>query len=188
MEEKSPKGTQSELEQELFKWAENNVPNKIYKMVSSGRVNPNCRNAMGQNPLIVAAKAGSAAATAELISGGAEVDAMGDDGQTALGWVAALGHLEASEGPCHQQHSKADLDKKNNDGLTPSEIAKKNGHDAVKDFLEGQSVGSTKDVQMETSTNPDDDGPSAPCPAGATLPVAAAMMPSPEPGSLCPGA
>jgi hypothetical protein len=182
MKDKQQDGKHSEIEQQLFEWARRNVPNQIYKHVSSGRVFPNCRNPMEETPLIVAAKAASAAAAAALISGGAEVDAVGADGQTALGWAAALGHLEVVK----VLVPKADLDKKNNDGLTPWEIAKRNGHDAVKDFLEAQSVGSTKDVQMETSTDPDDDGPSAPGPAGASLPVAAAMMPSPEPGSYVP--
>jgi hypothetical protein len=164
-------------EHQIFDVVKKGAVGKVDKLLSRDAVSSDCRDSHGRTPLIVAAEAGNAALVGVLIRHHASVNVVDPDGQTAMMKAAFEGHLSVVE---LLAENGADLGMRNNDGSTALEIAQLMKRDAVVAFLSAQSPDSTSCIKAETSTDPDDDGPSTDGPVGATAAAAAAMVPSPD--------
>ncbi|AFM26047.1 ankyrin repeat domain-containing protein [Desulfomonile tiedjei] len=168
---------------QLFNAVKIKAPAQAEKLLSRRRVSPDCRNEKGGTPLMHASEAGDAAMVGLLLRHGADPNAVDFEGETPLVKAAYGGHLDVVE--LLMSHG-ADGNLRNNDDMTPLAIAQEMGHDDVVAFLSEQSADSTSPIKEEIPTDPDDDGPITDGPAGALLPVAAAMAPSPQPSSYVP--
>ncbi len=177
MTERVIKGRMSEVELFLDA-ATRGAVSQMDKTLSRGGVSPDCRDTHGRTPLILAARAGNAAMTGMLIRHKADVNTADGYGNTALMEAARRGHLPVVK---MLAENGADVDLGNNEGMTAVGIAQEMDHDDVTAFLSAQSAGSTSPIQEEISKEPDDDGPTTGGPAGASMPVAAAMAPASKP-------
>ena len=176
MRERFIRGRMNECEQ-LFEAMGKGAVAQVDRLLSSG-VSPDCRDDEGKTPLMRGAEDGNAPLVGVLIRHDAELNAVDTDGETALMKAAFGGHIAVAE---MLVGKGADLEMQNNDGSTALEIAKMRKHDDLAALLSAQSVGSTIPIKEEISTDPDDDGPTTDGPAGASVPVAAAMAPAPKP-------
>lgn len=168
---------------QLFNAVKIKAPAQAEKLLSRRRVSPDCRNEKEGTPLMQASEAGDAAMVGLLLRHGADPNAVDFEAETPLVKAAYGGHLDVVE--LLMSHG-ADGNLRNNDDMTPLAIAQEMGHDDVVAFLSEQSADSTSPIKEEIPTDPDDDGPITDGPAGALLPVAAAMAPSPQPSSYVP--
>jgi hypothetical protein len=147
---------------------------QVDKMLSRD-VSPDCRDEKGKTPLIQACAAGNAAMAAVLLRYNADVDAADDIGYTALISAAFNGHIDVVK---LLISNGADHTIRNDENLTASKAAEEMGFPEIATYLASQEAASS--IRNQTSEEPDDDGPTTDGPAGASLPVAAAMAPSPE--------
>lgn len=95
----------------------------------------NQRGALGSYPIHIAAVRGAFDEMAALIAGGANVNALGEDGFTALHWAARDGNLNLVK-LLLEHGAKADI-KDRLFGDTPIDLAKQGGHHAVVKLLTG---------------------------------------------------
>ena len=151
--------------EQLFEAVAKGFVGKVDKLLSRGELSPDCRDGEGRTPLMVAADEGNAALAGVLIRHRADVNAVDADGETVAMKAAYGGYLDVVE---LLVSKGAALGIRNNEGLSAVEIAQQMGHDAVAAFLSAQSHGSKTGIKAETSTEPDDDGPTTGGPAGAS--------------------
>jgi len=93
----------------------------------------NQRDVFGDYPIHTAAIGEALDDMVALIAGGADVNTQGEDGFTALHWVAGRGNVEAVK-LLLEHGARSDI-RENLFGNTPAERAKLNGHEAVVKLL-----------------------------------------------------
>jgi ankyrin repeat protein len=101
-----------------------------------GRPDVNTPGGFGNRPLKIAAVRGDVHAIEVLVAAGAEIDALNEDGWTALHHAASQGHLPAIQ---RLVELGATLDVREKDGLTPLEVASLLKHQDIADFLRAKS-------------------------------------------------
>jgi hypothetical protein len=108
------------LERLLLEMADKGAPGKANKLLTQGKVPPDCRDDKGRTPLIRASDAGNAAMVGVLISHNANVNAQDDDGETGLIKTVRNDDIETAK---LLLSNGADQNIPNNDGLTASDMA-----------------------------------------------------------------
>jgi ankyrin repeat protein len=114
----------------LRKYARDSLPD--FYGVSLDDVNQ--RGLLGSYPIHIAAIRDALDDMAALIAGGADVNSQGEDGLTALHWVAGRGNVEAVK-LLLKHGARTDI-RDDVFGYTPAERAKLHGHEAVVKLLE----------------------------------------------------
>ena len=129
---------QYNLDRNLQKESYKNNPDKIIKLLED-KANPHYRNGefRGVNALQIATLKGNVASMIILIRAGVDVNALDDNGSSALYLAAQSGNTKSLE--LLTKALKIDLNLSNNLGITPLHIASsENQFDAVKAILKKQ--------------------------------------------------
>lgn len=179
MRERRIKGRMSDCEL-LLEAEGRGAIGQVEKHLSRG-VSSDCRDEKGRTPLIRACASGKTAMAAVILRYNPNVNLVDEIGYTALISAAFNGHMEAVK---LLMSNGADPTIRNDENLTASEAAAEMGFPEVATYLSAQEAAFS--TRIETSENPDDDGPTTDGPAGVSLPAAAAMAASPEPRTIVP--
>lgn len=120
-----------------LRWAARSDNPEITELLLSKGASPNVANEKGLTPLLTAAREGRAETVTLLIAAGAEVEVtQGKRGWTALHYASACGFNDITE---KLIEAGADIDIKDNAGLTPVYYAAKYGNKSAAGCLEAHA-------------------------------------------------
>lgn len=167
--------------EQLMEAAQKGAIAQVDRLLSRG-VSPECRDENRRTFTILAAENGNAGLLGVAIRHDADLNAVDNDGDTALTKAAFGGHRDVVR--LLMSHG-ADADIRNNEGMTALEIAQQMEYDNMVDLFSSQFAGPPIPVEEKILMDPDDDGPTTDGLAGAvgSAPVAAATAASPKPRS-----